>query len=92
MNFEEKNAQKVYFLIVPSMGETKELVILALVSDLARKKKLAQFQIQVKIVGHFDNLNLENLVTEKKEIQLETKRALSTPSAGIPQEEVAFAH
>ena len=38
MNFEEKNAQKVYFLIVPSMGETKELVILPLVSDLARKK------------------------------------------------------
>ena len=35
MNFEEKNPQKVYFLIVPSMGETKELVILPLVSDLA---------------------------------------------------------
>ena len=39
MNFEEKNPQNFYFLIVPSMGETKELVILPLVSDLARKKK-----------------------------------------------------
>ena len=38
MNFEEKKPQKLYFLIVPSMGETKELVILPLVSDLARKK------------------------------------------------------
>ena len=40
MNFEEKNPQKLYFLIVPSMGETKELVILPLVSALARKKNM----------------------------------------------------
>ena len=47
MNFEEKNPQKLYFLIVPSMGETKELVILPLVSDLARKKNMHKFQNQV---------------------------------------------